>query len=115
MKKWAFLAAAVLGMAASGETFTWKPTANALNYRFQDNANWEGGVAPARDGGHDIDMTADTAQLSNGRVGQAIEHISVPYEAISFGTLMPLRRKMSSAVMAGKSPAEKMPSGRSSI
>ncbi len=86
MTKWAFLATAVLGMAASGETFTWKPTANALNYRFQDNANWEGGVAPARDGGHDIDMTADTAQLSNGRVGQSIEHISVPYEAISFGT-----------------------------
>ena len=85
MKKWTFLAAAMLGLAAYGDTFTWKPTALTLNYRFQDDANWEGGVAPVLTGGHDIDMTADTAQLSGGRVGQSIERITVPYANASFG------------------------------
>ena len=86
MSSWAFLATAVLGMAAYGETFTWKSTTGTLSYRFEDNANWEGNAAPARNGGHDIDMTADTAQLGTGRKGQAIEHITVPYEGTSFGT-----------------------------
>ena len=81
MREIGILCAAALAFGVTlGDTYTWKPTATTLNYRFQDAANWEGGTAPAFGDGNDIDMTADTAQLSGGRVGQAVERITVAYE-----------------------------------